>query len=149
MRQDRLADADLIFTVGYQGRSIDGFVDLLQQEGVERVADVRDNPWSRKPGFTGSSLAEHLEAAGLAYEHLGDLGTPKPVRDALGEGEIQDFEAAYREHLAEQGEALERLAELARQAPTAMMCMERDVEECHRRMLAERFEREGWSVVHL
>lgn len=149
MRQDRLGDEDLIFTVGYQGRSIDGFVDLLEREGVQRVADVRDNAWSRKPGFTGSTLAEHLDEAGIAYEHLGELGTPKRVRDALGEGELEDFETAYREHLAEQTDALERLVELAQDAPTAMMCMERDVEDCHRRMLAQRLEQQGWSLVHL
>jgi uncharacterized protein (DUF488 family) len=149
MGQARLGDEPLLFTVGYEGRSIDGFVGLLRREGVEQVADVRDNPWSRKPGFTGSELADALEDAGLGYEHLGDLGTPKPMRDALSEDEIADFESAYRDHLADQDDALARLDELARRAPTAILCMERDPEDCHRRFLAGRMADEGWSIVHL
>lgn len=149
MPQSRLGDEQLLFTVGYQGRSLDGFVELLHEEGIEQLVDVRDNPWSRKPGFTGSALADALEDAGIAYEHLGDLGTPKRIREALSEGEIEDFQTAYTEHLDGQDEALERLVALADARPTAIMCMERDVEDCHRRFLARRMAKRGFSVVHV
>lgn len=149
MPQERLGEASRLFTVGYQGRSMDAFVRLLEDEGVERVADVRDNPWSRKPGFSKSGLRENLEEAGIGYKHLGELGLPKPVRDELREGQREGFKEAYQEHLDHHPEAIERLATLAEQAPTAVMCVERNVEDCHRRYLADRFEREGWTAIHL
>lgn len=149
MPQTRIGEADRLFTVGYEGRSIDGFVELLADEGIERLVDVRDNPWSRKPGFTKGELAEHLEEGGVDYEHLGELGTPKPIRRGLSEGEIDDFEAAYLGHLDDQAEAVERLHELADERPTAVMCMERDVEDCHRQYLAKRMAERGFSIVHV
>lgn len=148
MAQTRLGEADRLFTIGYEGRLLDGFLELLTDEGVEQLVDVRENPWSRKPGFTKGELAEAVEAAGLAYEHLGALGTPKPIREKLRQGEL-DFEPAYRAHLDEHPDAVERLEALASQRPTAIMCMEADPRECHRRLLAQRFEEAGWSIIHL
>lgn len=149
MVQSRLGDARVLFTVGYEGMSLDAFVDELLQEGVERVVDVRENPWSRKPGFTKGPLEDALDKAGISYEHVGALGTPKAVREALGEGELESFEDAYQRHLEENEEALSRLEALADEAATAIMCMERRVEDCHRRFLAQRFASVGWRIVHL
>lgn len=149
MVQSRLGDAQVLFTVGYEGKRLDAFIAELSREGVERVVDVRENPWSRKPGFTKRPLREALEEAGIGYEHAGALGTPEPVREALREGELESFEEAYTTHLEDQGEALSRLEGWAKQARTAVMCMERNVEDCHRRFLADRFEEAGWAIVNL
>ncbi len=149
MPQARIGDEARVFTIGYEGRTIDAFIDLLEREGVQRVADVRDNPWSRKPGFTKAPLEEHLEDAGIDYVHLGDLGVPKPMRDALDQRELEDFEGAYLSHLEEHEAALEELTDLAHEAPTAVMCMEKHVEDCHRKFLARRLDEEGWHIIHL
>lgn len=143
--QDRIGDGDRIFSVGYEGRSIDAFVALLEREGIERVADVRDNPWSRKPGFTGSTLQTHLFDASIDYVHLGDLGAPKQIRDQADDGEA--FLAAYRDHLDGQADAVEELVEQAREATTAMMCLEADPAECHRQVIAKRLRERGWTVI--
>lgn len=148
MPQTRLGEADRLFTIGYEGRSLEAFLALLTAEGVEQLVDVRENPWSRKPGFTKNELAEAVEDAGLAYEHIGDLGTPKPIREKLRQGQL-DVEPAYQAHLDEHPETVERLEALARERPTAIMCMEADPRECHRRLLAQRFDEAGWSIIHL
>ena len=45
-----------IFSIGYEGKSLDAFIALLKAAGIERLIDVRDAPFSRKPGLptTGS-----------------------------------------------------------------------------------------------
>lgn len=140
--QDRIGEADRIFSVGYEGRSIEEFVDLLGTAGIGQVADVRDNPWSRKPGFTGSELRSHLADASIGYVHLGDLGAPRAIRDGA-----DDFLAAYRSHLDGQSDALEELVEAARDRPTAMMCLEADPADCHRQVIADRLRERGWTVI--
>lgn len=61
-----------MFTVGHSTRSLDALFSLLAAAGIEAVIDVRRWPASaRHPHFNRSSLAEALEAAGLAYHHLG------------------------------------------------------------------------------
>src|SRR5688572_3142195 len=71
-----------VFTIGYEGRSLDQFLADLGAQGVTLLADVRDAPVSRKPGFSKSPLAAALQQAGISYRHIRALGCPKPIRDA-------------------------------------------------------------------
>jgi len=54
--------------------------------GSKCVLDVRENPFSRKPGFSKRPLSQALEANGIRYVHLKELGTPHPLRDAVKAG---------------------------------------------------------------
>lgn len=60
--------------VGYEGRDAEQFVRDLDSADIAVVVDVRLNPISRKKGFSKRTLAEHLAAAGIGYEHLPALG---------------------------------------------------------------------------
>lgn len=44
--------APALFSVGYEGRDLSDFVELLQENGVTVLLDVRLNAISRKPGFS-------------------------------------------------------------------------------------------------
>ncbi len=84
-----------VFTIGYEGATMDGFIAALDTAGVRQVIDVRALPLSRRPGFSKSSLAASLAAAGIAYVHLKALGTPKPGRDAAKKGDVATLERVY------------------------------------------------------
>ena len=71
-----------LYTIGYQGASIDGLIAALKTAGVETLIDVRAVPASRRPEFSKRNLTASLEAAGLTYVHLVGLGNPKEGRDA-------------------------------------------------------------------
>lgn len=73
-----------LYTIGYEGAEIGSFVAALTAAGVSVVVDIRDVAHSRKPGFSKSSLRQHLTTAGLGYVHLRDLGDPKPDTDNCG-----------------------------------------------------------------
>src|SRR5687768_7504563 len=83
------------WSLGYQGHTIESFLQALDEAGIECVADVRENPVSRKAGFSKGWLARTLEAAGMRYVHLPELGAPKALRQGLATGEtMTEFLAA-------------------------------------------------------
>ena len=84
-----------IYTIGYEGATMDGFIAALRETGVRRVIDVRALPLSRRPGFSKSTLAASLKAEGIDYVHLKALGTPKPGRDAAKKGDVATLTAIY------------------------------------------------------
>ena len=126
-----------IFTIGYEGTTVPEFVAALQRAGVERVIDVRALPLSRRPGFSKSALRAALGEAGIEYLHLKALGTPAEGRSAARAGRHADMARIYAGQL-ELPEAIVQSAqmlELAREKPTALLCMEREPEHCHRTLL--------------
>ncbi len=123
-----------IYSVGYEGLTVAGLVERLQQSRVEELIDVRASPYSRRPGFSKKKLAESLTAAGIAYRHEPLLGNA--FRD------VEDFAAAMdlmRVHLAtgDPAEAVDRLVASADGRRIAVLCLESDQRRCHRQVVLE------------
>lgn len=139
-----------IFTIGYEGTTMDAFLAALKEAGVEQVIDVRALPLSRRPGFSKNSLAATLKDAGIGYIHLKALGTPKPGRDAAKKGDWRTMERVYagQLELPEAHAEAAKMRALAADRPSALLCFERDPHHCHRTMLL-REEGEGAEVVDL
>ena len=139
-----------IFTIGYEGTTVDEFVAALQKAAVERVIDVRALPLSRRPGFSKTPLRGALEEAGIEYVHLKALGTPAEGRAAARAGRHADLERIYAGQL-ELPEAIAQSAQmlaLAREKPSAFLCMEREPAHCHRTLLLNAVAPDA-KVVHL
>ena len=58
-----------VLTIGYERRTLDEFVAVLQSFDVDVLVDVRLNAISRKPGFSKKKLAAGVEAAAIEYRH--------------------------------------------------------------------------------
>ncbi len=126
-----------VFTVGYEGATQAEVIAELVAAGVERVIDVRAVPLSRKPGFSKNMLRAGLADAGIDYVHLRGLGTPPDGREAARKGRHADLERIYAGQL-ETPEAVAEAAimlDLAKNAPSALLCFERDPAACHRSLL--------------
>ena len=126
-----------IFTIGYEGATMDEFLAALKVAGVQRLIDVRALPLSRRPGFSKSPLRAALEEAGIEYVHLKALGTPAEGRSAARAGRHADLERIYAGQL-ELPEAMVQAAqmlELAAEKPSALLCFEREPAHCHRTLL--------------
>lgn len=139
-----------IFTIGYEGATVPEFVSALQEAEVERVIDVRALPLSRRPGFSKSPLRGALEEAGIEYLRLKALGTPVEGRAAARAGRHWDLQRIYSGQL-ELPEAIAQSAqmlELAREKPSALLCLEREPGHCHRTLLLEAVAPDA-EVVHL
>jgi len=139
-----------IFTIGYEGTTMQAFLATLHEAGVEQVIDVRALPLSRRPGFSKNILAATLKDSGIGYVHLKALGTPKPGRDAAKKGDWRTMERVYEGqlNLPEAQAQAAQLRDLAAEKPSALLCFERDPKHCHRTMLL-REEGEGFEVVDL
>jgi len=128
-----------IYTIGYEGTTMDEFLAALKAAGVERLIDVRALPLSRRPGFSKSPLRAALEEAGIEYVHLKALGTPAEGRSAARAGRHADLERIYAGQL-ELPEAIvqgAQMIELAKEKPSALLCFEREPAHCHRTLLLD------------
>jgi uncharacterized protein (DUF488 family) len=126
-----------VFTIGYEQATQAAVIDALRDAGVELLADVRYLPLSRRPGFSKSGLKAAAEAAGIAYRHFKQLGTPAEGREAARRGDHAGLERVYAGQL-ELPEAMAQMAELreiAQDKRVALLCYERDPAVCHRSLL--------------
>lgn len=141
----------IVYTIGYEGTDIDRFVATLRTVGVTMLADVRAVAISRKKGFSKNGLRERLEAEGITYVHLVELGDPKPGRDAARAGKCDEFRRIYSAHLktADAVGALKALDKMFLQDAVCLLCFERDPATCHRRLIANRLKARGFEVFDL
>jgi uncharacterized protein (DUF488 family) len=141
----------VLYTIGYEGTDIERFVATLKAAGVERLADVRAIPHSRKRGFSKKSLAARLEAEGIEYFPFRPLGDPKPGRDAARAGHYDLFRVIYTAHLdsEEAQSSLKTLVLVAAEKPTCLLCFERHPATCHRIIVAEELMDYGFEVLNL
>ncbi|GIH69790.1 DUF488 domain-containing protein [Sphaerimonospora thailandensis] len=127
--------------IGYEGCDLDEFIRRLRREGVSLLVDVRLNPISRKRGFSKTALKNALADAGIAYEHMRELGNPKWNRAGFGGGaaDLRTARGVYAERLLDTGalECLDRIADSARWQVVAVMCFEADQYRCHRDLVIE------------
>src|SRR5665213_2768409 len=134
--------SDVILTLGYQQRSIEEFVALARQAGVQVLIDVRETAWSHKKGFSKSAFAAALSSAGIEYVHAQFAGNPKWLREnADDHAECLAFYSWYLDEHDEVIDAFERLVGdiLAEGKCAALTCFERHAGDCHRSILAERW----------
>lgn len=136
-------------TIGYEGRSLEAYLNLLLKSGVTILCDVRKNPISRKYGFSKKTLANGCEGVGIRYEHLPELGVPSTERQHL---ESQaDYDALFRRYattiLPSQSRAIATIAAWIQNDETvALTCYERDPHQCHRHCVAAAVEKTALPV---
>lgn len=138
-----------LFTFGYEGLTIDGFITRLKDERVNLIVDVRELPLSRKKGFSKSAFREHLAAAGIGYTHQPALGCPKPVRDKYRQdGDWAEYTRGFLIHLDTVKAEVRKLVATARDSRTCLVCFEADFSACHRSYVARAVRAAGGPAVH-
>jgi uncharacterized protein (DUF488 family) len=142
-------------TIGYEGRSLDAYLNALLKNSVTLLCDVRRNPLSRKYGFSKSTLSNACGGVGIRYEHLPELGIDSAERRDLKTQADYDalFDRYARESLPKQGAALSRIRHWLEEGErVALTCYEALPCQCHRHCVAEALERRGrpgFTVSHL
>jgi hypothetical protein len=139
-----------VFTIGYEGRTPDEFLRILQSNGIKRLADVREIANSRKTGFSSSTLEDFLRKHGIEYVHLKALGSPQSDRQRLRiDNDFASFSSRFRRVLESRKDDLNLLISFAVEKPTAIMCFELDASKCHRSIIASRILDLGFDVKNL
>ncbi|MDP3298401.1 MAG: DUF488 family protein [Thermodesulfovibrionia bacterium] len=141
-----------IYTIGYEGISIDAFLNTLLQKGLSRLIDVRRNPISRKWGFAKSTLSGLCDKVGIDYLHFPELGISLAQRMNITTKEDYDklFYSYEKNYLPLHKHTVKNVLSLMEQTPSALVCMEADVQMCHRGRLASMLNKmSDIQVVHL
>ncbi|MDD5204964.1 MAG: DUF488 domain-containing protein [Desulfobacterales bacterium] len=132
-----------IFTIGHSTRSIEEFLILLREPGIETVADIRSFPGSRKfPHFGQDRLKELLAAENIQYAWYKDLGgfrKKTPGEESPNTGLSSPGFRNYADYMATDTfrAAVSELVHLASRSRTTVMCAERLFWKCHRRILSD------------
>jgi uncharacterized protein (DUF488 family) len=141
-----------LFTIGYEGASVEDFLATLKAVKVSIVVDVRDYPLSRKRGFSKNILAALLEEQGISYIHLRGLGDPKPGREAAKSGDYPMFRKIFNNHLKTAAACTDmaRAIEVVSAKSACLLCYERKPDECHRSIVGSVIiEATGQKLQHL
>lgn len=141
-----------IFTAGYEGLSIDGFLDMLSVNGVEQIVDVRRNPIARRYGFHKSTLCRLAGNLGISYQHVPDLGIESNLRKDLVDQSDYDrlFDLYEQTTLQSSVNSIQQVADFCLEKASVLVCMEREHCSCHRGRLAPFVARlTGLPVEHL
>ena len=144
-----------LFTLGYEGLSIDAYVSILLANNITALIDVRKNPLSMKYGFSKTKLRDYLRQLNIAYFHIPALGIPSALRKELNNASAyESLFDYYRLHiLPEQEEAIEQVkAIIYTQGRAVLTCFEADAQYCHRHEITEYLEKDVpfvLPVIHL
>lgn len=148
--------ASPVFTIGHSTRTVPELVDLLRQNSVDLLIDVRSAPRSgTNPQFNAEALPAPLGEAGIRYRHLAALGGLRgrrkdgaPSPNTLWRNDAFRNYADYATTGAFRA-ALDELKTLARDHRCAIMCAEAVWWRCHRRIIADYLLVGGVPVAHI
>ena len=144
-----------IYSIGHGNRSIETFIDLIQESRIQHLADVRSYPSSkRNPHFNRENLEHILSKSGISYTWFAGLGGFR--REGLGDAsphvalESPGFRnyADYMNTEAFQ-KAAYKLSQLVTLGSTCFMCAETLHYRCHRSLLADYLLVQGFMVIHI
>ncbi len=142
-----------IYTIGYSTHTTDEFLALLHAHEIQRLVDVRTIPRSRvQPQFGIDQLPGILQAAGIEYTHLKELGGLRhAAKDSPNTGWRNASFRGYADYMAtpEFHAGLVELEELARRQRTTIMCAEAVPWRCHRSLISDALTLAGWHVYHI
>jgi uncharacterized protein (DUF488 family) len=137
----------MLFSLGYEGLTVESFVTKLTTNRISLVIDVRLTPVSRKKGFSKTPLSRSLLTSEINYLHLPKLGNPKDNRAIFQTKEIELGRERYYKHLNNGSrQAFEDVAKFASLQRVAILCFEQDYKVCHRSCIAEQIQFEYPSI---
>lgn len=142
-----------LYTIGYQGRSLEEFVNQLRHFGISILVDVREVAFSRKKGFSKVPLSQYLKEYDIEYSHFKELGSPKPLRQKIRlDGDYDYFFEKYSRYIRSQIIIIEELYRIILSKTCCIMCYEREPRNCHRSIVAKEIKRRddnGLMIKHI
>jgi uncharacterized protein (DUF488 family) len=138
------SDQTILFTIGYEGISLEEYLVRLIKNDVKVLIDVRNNPLSMKFGFSKNQLKKFCGNVGIDYVHIPEVGIRSEQRKELStRADFDKLFASYREEILPQTvtHQTEILNLLIRERRIALTCFEANIEECHRKYLGDAIEK--------
>lgn len=130
-----------LFTIGYEGLTLEKYILKLILEDVRVLCDVRKNAFSQKFGFSKAILRTAIEGIGIKYIHMPELGINSERRKGLKSSE--DYELLFKSYeetiLISEYNSLNKIFQLLQsEGRVALTCFEHDPMHCHRLRIAKK-----------
>lgn len=129
----------ILFTIGYEGISLERYLNRLIKNNIKVLCDVRKNALSMKYGFSKSQLKNACEGVGIEYIHIPEVGIVSDKRRELNTQKDYDelFEDYKKNNLTQTTEhQIYILNLLKKKKRIALTCFEAESCQCHRTHLA-------------
>ena len=145
IEQEKPSQTDYaFFTIGYEGKSFENYLNRLIKNNVPLLCDVRKNAFSHKYGFSKKILSKTLERIGIDYMHMPNLGIVSEKRRSLNSQ--ADYDRIFHDYevctLKENKVALDKLYNFFQKyRRVAITCFEADPNMCHRNLVAKAISR--------
>jgi len=133
----------VLFTIGYEGISLEEYLVRLLKNDVKVLVDVRNNPLSMKYGFSKTLLKRYCESIGIRYVHIPEVGIHSEQRQELNTQADYDklFTVYRKQNLIKTTKAQTDILNLLKENKRiALTCFEANICRCHRKHLAEAIE---------
>lgn len=131
----------IFHTLGYEGMSIDNFLNNIMLYQIENVIDIRSNPNSRKYGFSKKALTRLCDKLGINYYHFSNLGIPSTYRQGVDSFSDDDYEQLWNLYenkiLKNEQDSINELCDIVRNKSSILFCFENAHETCHRNKLSK------------
>lgn len=137
--QKRHFDDPVLFTIGYEGLSLEQYIKKLILYDVHTLCDVRKNAYSQKYGFSKYTLEKACSGVDIRYIHVPQLGIESDKRQDLRSQKDYDilFDEYERTTLMENKEFLMKVRSIIdTDKRVALTCFEKDPNQCHRSRVA-------------
>jgi uncharacterized protein (DUF488 family) len=155
-----------IATIGVYGFTVEAFLEKLAGAGVGLLLDVRQRRGVRGPDYAWANsarLQRVLAAVDVGYRHVKELAPTTELRqlqyredDRQGVGKrnrvalAAEYAERYTREILDPFDLGALVAQLPDDSTTALLCVERDPEACHRSLVAKRLHAEhGLPVIDL
>ncbi len=130
----------ILFTIGYEGLSLEEYINKLIVNDVKVLCDVRKNSYSMKFGFSKSQLQAACTGVGIEFVHIPQLGIDSDKRQELNtQADYDKLFSQYRSDILSQTKTYQdKLIDLlVKNKRIALTCFEANIYQCHRKHLAE------------
>jgi uncharacterized protein (DUF488 family) len=143
-----------IYTIGHSTRTIDEFIELLKQHGIEALVDIRSFPMSRRlPHFNRENLEKSLADAQIEYRWMKDLGGRRKriLEDSPNIALRNEAFRNYADYMLTPlfSYSIQELLKLASTKRTAYMCAEALYFRCHRMLVSDYLTAHSHEVRHI
>jgi uncharacterized protein (DUF488 family) len=142
-----------LFTIGFTQKTASEFFTLLKNNGVKKLVDIRINNKSQLAGFAKGSDLEYFtqEILGIPYEHRIEFAPTADLLKRYREKKTSwnQYEKEFLQLLLERDVIRKITKDYLDGA--VLMCSEHLPDKCHRRLLAEYFQKcfLDLSIIHL
>jgi uncharacterized protein (DUF488 family) len=142
-----------LYTIGFTEKSAEQFFNLLKNNGVKKILDIRISNISQLAGFAKGSDLKYFakEIGNIDYEHNIDLAPTKEMMTSYRNKEFtwKEYEVKYL-NLIKSRKIADKI-DFPKLHKFCLLCSEHTPDRCHRRLLAEYLQKinRDIEIIHL